>query len=739
MHLEKLEIQGFKSFVHKTTLVFPQPKTGEKRGLAAIVGPNGSGKSNLSDAVRWVMGEQSLKTMRGKKSEDVIFSGTEKLARVGLAEVSLYLNNEDGQVPIDYKEVVLTRRLYRNGESEYLINRKRVRLQDITLLLAEASAGQKTYSILGQGMVDAILSASPLERKEYIDEAAGTRPLQIKKDESLNKLAAAEDNMRQGEVLMQEIEPRLRSLTRQVKRLERRDELMTELQGLQQTYYGSQQFALATTRANEEQILSKIRSERIVAEQILNGFEEQFSAMERSTPAGERFDALQQRQQQLWAKRAELRDLAVSIKTGLAEAEVSRPRTGNPSRAVLLPIYQELEVVVDELAKALASDNPESLNQARQLTTRLQTQTTNLKREIVGEEAPNNADLAISLQTKLTQLLQDEQIVATELASVQAEIKGFHDTEAEKNKEVFALERQVRAAREKVDEIISRENEHKIKLARIMAEYEALQNTIHDELEGQNLGTVATELSAEERVFLKSNIDRLKHQLAQIGSIDDETKREYESTKERYDFLFTQAEDLKKGIADLRRIIRELDETIDRQFKEAFHKINREFSRFFAILFNGGEAKLVQVAMPVAGGKRDEDSDVDNEDAAATPEISERIGIEIHATPPGKRLKSIALLSGGERALTSLALICAIMANNPSPFVVLDEVDAALDEANSERFALIIDQLSHRTQFVVITHNRATMHRSNILYGVTMGDDGASKILSLKLEEVPQE
>lgn len=739
MHLEKLEIQGFKSFVHKTTLVFPQPKTGEKRGLAAIVGPNGSGKSNLSDAVRWVMGEQSLKTMRGKKSEDVIFSGTEKLARVGLAEVSLYLNNEDGQVPIDYKEVVLTRRLYRNGESEYLINRKRVRLQDITLLLAEASAGQKTYSILGQGMVDAILSASPLERKEYIDEAAGTRPLQIKKDESLNKLAAAEDNMRQGEVLMQEIEPRLRSLTRQVKRLERRDELMTELQGLQQTYYGSQQFALTTTRANEEQILSKIRSERSAAEQILNSFEEQFSAMERSTPAGERFDALQQRQQQLWAKRAELRDLAVSIKTGLAEAEVSRPRTGNPSRAVLLPIYQELEVVVDELAKALASDNPESLKQARQLTTRLQTQTTNLKREIVGEEAPNNADLAISLQTKLTQLLQDEQIVATELASVQAEIKGFHDTEAEKNKEVFALERQVRAAREKVDEIISRENEHKIKLARIMAEYEALQNTIHDELEGQNLGTVATELSAEERVFLKSNIDRLKHQLAQIGSIDDETKREYESTKERYDFLFSQAEDLKKGIADLRRIIRELDETIDRQFKEAFHKINREFSRFFAILFNGGEAKLVQVAMPVAGGKRDEDSDVDNEDAAATPEISERIGIEIHATPPGKRLKSIALLSGGERALTSLALICAIMANNPSPFVVLDEVDAALDEANSERFALIIDQLSHRTQFVVITHNRATMHRSNILYGVTMGDDGASKILSLKLEEVPQE
>jgi chromosome segregation protein len=733
MHLEKLELQGFKSFVHKTTLSFPQPKSGEKRGIAAIVGPNGSGKSNLSDAVRWVMGEQSMKTIRGKKSEDVIFSGTEKLARVGLAEVSLYLNNEDGQVPIDYKEVVITRRLYRNGESEYLINRKRTRLQDITLMLAQASAGQKTYSILGQGMVDAILSASPLERKEYIDEAAGTRPLQLKKEESLNKLDSAEDNLRQGEVLIQEIEPRLRSLTRQIKRLERREEIMTELRQLQQRYFGSQSYKLSQLLHTEEETLNKIRLERQQAEQVLHQLENSFLEMEKVTPAGERFEALQKRQQEFWQKRGELRDQIVSLKTSLAEAEVAKPRTSEPSRAVLLPIYQELEVVVEQLINVFNEPTEESFSRAKELLQQLNQHANNLKREIAGEAEVDREGLS-ELQEKISNLLQQEQVLNQQLNEVQSELKSFHDKEAEKNKEVFALERQVRASREAVDIIVGKENEHKVNLARYTAEMESLQRTIVDDMEGVEVKYVAEEINSDEREQLKTQIDRLKNQVAQIGSIDDETRKEYEQTKERHEFLTSQSEDLRKGISDLKRIIKELDETIEHQFRDAFQKINVEFERFFKVLFNGGQAKLVQIKIPAITRQVEES---DEEEGVGSEK--DRVGIEIHATPPGKRLKSISMLSGGERALTSLALICAIMSNNPSPFVVLDEVDAALDEANSQRFASIIDQLSHQTQFVVITHNRATMHQANILYGVTMGDDGASKLLSLKLEQISGE
>src|SRR3989338_3718408 len=180
MYLEKLEIQGFKSFANKTVLTF---STGKKVGISSIVGPNGSGKSNIADSVRWVLGEQSLKLLRGKKSQDVIFSGSSKKTRLGFAQVSLFLNNEDKKAPIDYSQVVVSRRVYRDGTSEYQINNANVRLADIQLLLAQANFGHRTYSVIGQGMIDAILTSSPNERKEFFDEATGVKKYQIKREQ----------------------------------------------------------------------------------------------------------------------------------------------------------------------------------------------------------------------------------------------------------------------------------------------------------------------------------------------------------------------------------------------------------------------------------------------------------------------------------------------------------------------------------------------------------------------------
>jgi len=187
MYLKRLDIQGFKSFASKVALEFPDAKKDDK-GITAIVGPNGSGKSNSSDAIRWVLGEQSMKTLRGKKAEDLIFSGSKKRSRLGFAEVSLYLDNSDHIAPIDYEEIVVTRRLYRSGDSEYLLNKKPVRLADILMLLAKAKFAQKTYSVIGQGMIDSILIAPPSERKDFFDEAAGVKEFQIKRNTALNKL-----------------------------------------------------------------------------------------------------------------------------------------------------------------------------------------------------------------------------------------------------------------------------------------------------------------------------------------------------------------------------------------------------------------------------------------------------------------------------------------------------------------------------------------------------------------------
>ena len=230
MYLNKLEIQGFKSFAYKSVLEF-------NPGITCIVGPNGSGKSNVADAVRWVMGEQSLKVLRGKKSEDVIFAGSDKKTRLSSAEVSLHIDNRDHAMPVDYAEVVITRRVYRDGLGEYLINKKPARLQDILLMLAKANFGQRTYSIIAQGMIDYFIMASPRERKELFDEAAGVRQYQIKRDQALLKLDHTKNNLGQVEVLLNEIAPRLRSLTRQVKRWERKEEIEKNLREKQVAYY----------------------------------------------------------------------------------------------------------------------------------------------------------------------------------------------------------------------------------------------------------------------------------------------------------------------------------------------------------------------------------------------------------------------------------------------------------------------------------------------------------------------
>ena len=246
---------------------------------------------------------------------------------------------------------------------------------------------------------------------------------------------------------------------------------------------------------------------------------------------------------------------------------------------------------------------------------------------------------------------------------------------------------------------------------------------------------------------------KLRQQLDTIGGMDELTLKEYQETETRYQTLGGQIEDLKKSMQDLRNIMDELDEQIKLKFNEAFHKINEKFEHYFRILFNGGRAVLSLVkaddkdqasvdAKAMADGSdnafKDEFDNIRPEEKIVQKYekgANNIVGVDIKATPPGKKLANIQALSGGERSLTSIALLCSLLTCFPSPFVVLDEVDAALDDANTIRFAQILSSLAHSTQFVTITHNRETMSHANILYGVTMGDDGVSKLLSVKLEQ----
>ncbi len=875
MYLEKLEVQGFKSFASKNKLVFPGMINKSKRGITSIVGPNGSGKSNIADAVRWALGEQSMKTLRGRKSEDVIFSGSDKKSKLGMAEVSLFLNNQDKKAPIDYNEVVLTRRLYRNGDSEYLINNSRVRLADIQMLLAKANFGQKTYSVIGQGMVEGFLNTSLAERKEFFDEATGVKQFQIKRDESLNKLKGSYENLNQVNMLLTEIEPRVKSLTRQVNKLRKRDELETELKEKQLSYYRTvwhRNYDKFNELNNEYVELEKIK---IAKDKKIANLNEELSQLEKQNEINKKFESLQTELSKLQEEKNEINSQIARIN---AQIEISLESRGKFDVSWLISkkneITESLQSIIDQLSSLKAKENDNKLKnlltekddidkKIKELNKKLLDASTantakeklkkinsvlknlsikfsriqeeediqkikgiiqNIKKEIrdlisnseknVYQEdlAPvqqklmnlakrkeelvndinkhnlektsvwekinllnqekeklnkekekleikiNNALSVISnkeLLARKTELEKSLKPIDEKIINLKQQINNISSQEEEKRSALFSLQRNLQFLQNEVNSLNNQLSEIKINATRFETKLEDLEAEIRNNLGGLKEVKEKKEEKQIDEIATLERINILKRQLELIGGIDPEIEKEYIDTKARYDFLSEQVSDLEKTISSLEKIIKELDLTIKEKFDKEFKLIQDKFQEYFKILFNGGSAKIIKIMESSSVDISENNNEKDSEEKTVKQDVGiaglKKIkflqkhnatglaGIEIQATPPGKKIKSISMLSGGERALTAIAMICAIISANPSPFVVLDEVDAALDEANSERLAKILDDLSHKTQFIVITHNRATMRRANVLYGVTMGDDGSSRLLSIKLDEVDEE
>jgi chromosome segregation protein len=887
MYLKKLEIQGFKSFAQKTVLEFPDAKKNDK-GITAIVGPNGSGKSNTSDAIRWILGEQSMKTLRGKKTDDLIFSGSDKKTRLGFAEASLHLDNSNHLADIEYSDIVITRRIYRNGESEYLLNKKPVRLADILMMLAKAKFAQKSYSVIGQGMIDSVLTASATEKKEFFDEAAGVKEFQIKRDQSLNKLKNTHTNLQQVDIMLNEIEPRLRSLTRQVKRLERREEIEKKLKASQIKYYSSLISEIENktnlTKNKEEKISPKaaklknelvsiqkkldnavgqttrteifsqlqnelnklvnqknslLREQAVLKgkldveytksgqinlvwldkrkEEIKNRINElenelqQKNSSQNSRELDEKKNKLQKFEMEIDLLKGKIEELKggdsklddQKIKDSLRDiVEEQRKFVEKFNLANSLDKFKKLKNSVQEIyekistlrKKFILSKDTEhivhELNQIQKSLDLLRDEKQNLLTEI------NEANIKLEInQSKKTLLEQELAREKKELEKIQKELKkgAVKESSSEQenqvkkqseeiNKKIQKLDEQINDSQNKINKFNSEEEKKKDELINLQRQYSLAQNELN--IQNNELNEINIELTklttksegimeeAQEelkdknlliknfsenvdRDYLYNQIQQLKHQIELIGGIDNEVVDEYKQIKKRYEFLHGQTSDLKEATQTLEEIIEKLDNTIKKEFNVSFEKINNEFEKYFKILFNGGKAKLLKITEQESDQNKTEKElalkeieKMEQSKAESSDEKKEEYdikkkfkktniysGVEIQATPPGKKVSNINMLSGGERALTSIALICAIISCNPSPFVVLDEVDAALDEANSDRFAAILDDLAHKTQFITITHNRATMHKAKILYGVTMGDDGVSKLLSIKLED----
>jgi len=870
MFLEKLEIQGFKSFASKNALVFPGA-LGDKKGITVIVGPNGSGKSNIADAVRWVLGEQSMKTLRAKTGEDVIFSGSANKGQLGMAEVSIFLNNEDGQAPIEFSQLAITRRLYRSGESEYLINGAKVRLSDIQILLARANIGQKTYSIIGQGMVESFLATTASERKEFFDEATGIRQFQIKREQSLNKLIGSYENLGQANLLLAEIEPRLKSLTRQVSRLRQKGEIEIQLKDTRTIYfkylwhklndklkeYNEKYLGLEETLRKKSVELEKQNEEL--------GKMENENRSEELTPLTEEANLAQRQREETLKK----------IATVQAELSLELESSGEFDLSWLINKESELKenIIISENDLTLLKkdcdekikegelfiEEKKRLNEKVQaLTLKLKEQSAleksdkgsdqeiadrleNLRNILIGLENENELskikEALIAIKTLVREISElrgghvdnpfyaEERKIQEELLAISQEKEIWLEKEKDHTLKIRILEEKIRltenelnkkrseiksvsekishhqnkkdntelkdrlgklevelqdddakifATREKINELNRQTESKRTRLFQLQREGQLLQNEINNfnnelgiiKIEAAKYETRLENLENDIRQVLENireirdqrstetineeevaaQIKNLENQHNLIGGIDPEVEKEYVEIKQKYDFLHEQTTDLESAIGSLEGIIRELDAQIKVRFEKEFKEICKKFEEYFKILFGGGTAKLLALHEDeIEAGEKPVEAD-NNRD-----ELREKIkklskynatglaGIEIQACPPGKIIKTINVLSGGEKALTAIALICAIISANPSPFVFLDEVDAALDESNSERLAKILDDLSHKTQFIAITHNRAPMRRANVLYGVTMQENGVSKLLSIKLEDYIKE
>ena len=725
MKLKSIEIAGFKSFAKTTVLEFPS-------SIVAIVGPNGSGKSNIAEAIRWVLGEQSMKSLRGKRGEDLIFSGTPKASAMGKASVTLHFDNSARAIPLDFDMVSLGRKIFRDGLNEYYLNGSQVRLRDIVELLAKIGLGETKHNIIGQGEVDRILLASSRDRRSMLEEALGLRVYQLKKKESFRKLAETEENMKRVEDLVKEIAPHLKYLKNLKERAEQRGAYEKELREFYISY-----FSKLCAMLDDE--LKKIQTEDAPLSNLLKKIEEGIIQLQKDTMGKEeiakKFSAI--RELDTAVRAIDQKRVGYERELGRLEGkiEAETERSQKPiERIVDIPfVVGEIRRWHNAVRELLKSESAELIKKSlREMDHGFGgLLETIAKGKILENPAPPELLKEFEKEKQkfqeLVESLNEEASVARVklqkeedgYRTVQQELRMLDRTMREKEEERSELRLQRERTRYEMERI---EKEK----ARVLSEMEYVGISV----EGVNTGGgVFDSFSTDE---LRKKIEKTKLRLEEIGGIDGGTMKEYETTETRYAFLSQELADLMSARADLDHLVKDLDSTIERDFEEGFAKIQNEFQNYFKTIFGGGKAILRHEAV------KPEFDEEGNEMKFAEDDEKKAFGIEIDVDLPRKRIKSMAMLSGGERALTAIALLFAISAVNPPPFLVLDETDAALDEANSKLYADTLVELSKKTDLVIITHNRETMKQSEILYGVTMGDDGISKLLSLKLEEAGQ-
>ena len=795
MKFKKLDLIGFKSFFEKTTIII-------EKGLTGIVGPNGCGKSNVVEAIRWCMGETSAKSMRGSGMEDVIFSGTANKTAKNIAEVSLVLDNSDKDGPLQFKEldiINVKRRIEKDKGSRYFINDKEMRARDVQTLFADLSTGAHSPSMISQGRIGALVTAKPTDRRAVLEEAAGISGIHVRRHESELRLNSAENNLKKADELRRQQEKQLENLKKQAIEASKYKLILEEIKKVEAGLYYIRLIEIDEEIKSTKEITGKSDSE---ISNLTTEIEKKNDLIEKENkklkPLRDKNIEILSKLQRLNLEFQNLEDEEKRIKTDkdrlkksqdtliddigrekniILEATSNEKRlkeeknelieidskyydTEKKSSEDLNVTKNRLTAEIDKVKELVnAQKNDEAIAALDNFKTIIEvyadsySKNQNIKNEsikrkerisTIDTEIESWKNLKFNSEKMSNELNERINTVKTDMENIVklpeqlAEKKGrlmqnISDTESKKQEllnelagaegEYLKINKELKAFEQKM--MVAREDK-----ARSGATLEGLQNRKKD-----LVNTLKNDLHIDENNLLDSSdiknkenlpnvieqedkLDAKKNERDRLGAVNLRADEETEQYKVTINKMEKDREDLVSAISKLRTSINELNQKGRERLLDAFEKVNRKFNDVYTKLFNGGTAKLELI---------ESDDPLD-------------AGLEMLASPPGKRLQSITLLSGGEQALTALSLIFAVFLTNPSPICVLDEVDAPLDDANVTRFCSLLEELTKitETKFIIITHHALTMSKMDRLYGITMPEKGVSQLVSVDLQKAEE-
>ena len=792
MDFKKIQLNGFKSFADKTNFMIED-------GLTGIVGPNGCGKSNIVESLRWVMGETSAKSMRGSGMEDVIFSGTSNKPSKNIAEVSVTVSKQTNEGPMQYKdldEINVRRKIEKDKGSKFYINDKEVRARDAQMFFADLSTGAHSPSMISQGRIGALVTAKPTDRRAILEEAAGISGLHVRRHEAELRLNAAENNLKRADELRRQQEKQLANLKKQAEEATKYKNISDEIKKIEAGLYYLKLIEIDKEIRVETEINSEAEGEVSGFNDRISEIENMIKLeTDKVTPLREknieslsRIQRLNLELQGLDKENTRIQDEIENIKktmeildddinrekgiiidansnekrlkeekNDLIEIDSKYYETEKKSNEDLdntrSNLYQEIEKI-KELINLNEKENATSVLENSKLLIDEYANSFSKNQNIKKDSIKRNERISI-IEKEIESwknLLSNSEKMVNELAGrkdklnnqldkldgqpkLQAEKKGqisenLRISEKEKNENESVInntDEKIETLRRQLDEIQEQSIQIRERKASSSATIEGL-NKRKDDL----IDRISSELSLMEQNILENSnlfgvedlpdaviqedlLDKKKQERERFGSVNlkaDEETSKYESEIKKME---EDRSDLVTAISKLKDSIQELNQKGRERLLNAFEKVNRKFNNVYTKLFNGGNAKLELI---------------DSEDPLEA-------GLEMLVSPPGKRLQSITLLSGGEQALTALSLIFAVFLTNPSPICVLDEVDAPLDDANVTRFCNLLEELisTTSTKFIIVTHHALTMSKMNRLYGVTMPEKGISQLVAVDLQK----